>query len=122
MTAVGADNGHTEPRDPDALRAEIARTRDELGATVEALAAKADVKARAHESVEHAKVRVREGVAQAKVTAVYAGRELRADPVGQLKVATDKARRSITTNPSPWAVAAAFIALAVFVGYRRRRR
>jgi hypothetical protein len=122
MTAVESHNGHGTPTDPDALRAEIARTRSQLGETVEALAAKADVKARAQESVEQAKLRVRESVEQAKVAAVYAGRELKADPVGQLRVATVKARRSMTTNPSPWAVAAAFIALAVFVGYRRRTR
>lgn len=122
MTAVESHNGHSTPTDPDALRAEIERTRSQLGQTVEALAAKADVKARAHETVEQAKLRVRESVEQAKVSAVYAGRELKADPVGQLRVATVKVRRSVTTNPSPWAVAAAFIALAVFVGYRRRRR
>lgn len=131
MTAVESHNGHTTPSDPDALRAEIERTRAQLGETVEALAAKADVKARAqetvdqakaraHESVEQAKVRVRDGVEQAKVNAVYVGRELRADPVGQLRVATVRTRRSIATHPAPWAVAAAFIALAVFVGYRRR--
>ncbi|GAA3453378.1 DUF3618 domain-containing protein [Dactylosporangium matsuzakiense] len=38
--------------DPDALRAEIARTRAELGATVEALAAKADVKGRARAAAD----------------------------------------------------------------------
>ncbi|MFI5909743.1 DUF3618 domain-containing protein [Dactylosporangium sp. NPDC051541] len=45
MTADGRVN------DPDALRAEIVRTRAELGATVEALAAKADVTGRAKAAV-----------------------------------------------------------------------
>jgi hypothetical protein len=40
------------------LRAEIKQTRAELGETVQALAAKADVKARAKEQVEHTKQRV----------------------------------------------------------------
>jgi hypothetical protein len=52
-------NGHSAPLDVAALRAEIAQTRADLGATVEALAAKADVKARAQEAVADAKLRVR---------------------------------------------------------------
>jgi hypothetical protein len=48
------------PVDPETLRAEIRRTRAELGETVQALAAKADVKARARESVSQARQRVRE--------------------------------------------------------------
>ncbi|BCJ47423.1 hypothetical protein GCM10010168_17810 [Actinoplanes ianthinogenes] len=51
--------------DPDQLRAEIEQTRAELGETVEALAAKTDVKARVREEVATAKDRV----AQAASTA-----------------------------------------------------
>jgi len=43
----------------DALRAEIRRTRADLGETVQALAAKADVKARAREHVEQTRQQVR---------------------------------------------------------------
>jgi dsDNA-specific endonuclease/ATPase MutS2 len=50
------------PGDVAGLRREIEQTRTELGATVEALAAKADVKARLHESAEDAKAQVREKV------------------------------------------------------------
>lgn len=49
------------------LRAEIKQTRAELGETVQALAAKADVKARAKDQVEIAKVRAREVVATSPV-------------------------------------------------------
>jgi Protein of unknown function (DUF3618) len=52
MTAGETGNsgsGHAPPDDPEALLAEIDRTRQELGDTVEALAAKADVKARAQQ-------------------------------------------------------------------------
>ena len=49
---MSASNGHRPtPTEPDALRAEIARTRMELGETVSALAAKVDVKSRAQEKV-----------------------------------------------------------------------
>ena len=47
------------------LRAEIKQTRADLGETVQALAAKADVKARALDQVEHARKRARETVAAA---------------------------------------------------------
>jgi hypothetical protein len=43
--------------DPDLIRADIERTRRELGVTVEALLARADVKARARERVEDARRR-----------------------------------------------------------------
>jgi hypothetical protein len=46
------------PTEPEELRQEIAQTRAELGATVEALAHKADVKARAHETAEEVRERV----------------------------------------------------------------
>jgi hypothetical protein len=50
----------TGPRDPDLIRQDIAATREELGAAVEALAAKADVKARAREKFGKASTRMRE--------------------------------------------------------------
>ncbi|MEV6349447.1 DUF3618 domain-containing protein [Actinoplanes sp. NPDC051851] len=51
-------NGSKAKPDLVALRAEIQRTRADLGETVQALAARADVKARAREQVEHARQRV----------------------------------------------------------------
>jgi dsDNA-specific endonuclease/ATPase MutS2 len=55
---------NSPPSDVDGLRREIEQTRTELGATVEALAARADVKARLHETAEDAKARVRERVSE----------------------------------------------------------
>jgi hypothetical protein len=46
-----------ETRSPEAIRADIDETRRELGDTVEALAEKTDVKARAHERVEEVKAK-----------------------------------------------------------------
>jgi hypothetical protein len=54
-----------EKPDVETLRAEIRQTRAELGETVQALAAKADVKARAKEQVEQTKQRVRAQAAEA---------------------------------------------------------
>lgn len=55
-----SDDPPPEPTDADQLRGEIAETRDDLGDTVEALAAKADVKAHARETVEEQRVRAQE--------------------------------------------------------------
>ena len=57
------------------LRAEIKQTRAELGETVQALAAKADVKARAKEQVEVARERALETVRtnQVPIAIVVAG-------------------------------------------------
>lgn len=48
------------PAEVEDLRAEIAQIRQELGETVEELAARADVKARLHDRAEAAKAEVRE--------------------------------------------------------------
>jgi predicted phage gp36 major capsid-like protein len=58
----GTSNGKPNVQ---ALRDEIARTRAELGETVQALAAKADVKARAKEQVEQTKQKVKAQAAEA---------------------------------------------------------
>jgi hypothetical protein len=58
--------------DTEALRAEIRQTRAELGETVQALAAKADVKARVRRSATHTAERAKENRVQlaAAATAV----------------------------------------------------
>ncbi|WP_028812669.1 DUF3618 domain-containing protein [Streptomyces flavidovirens] len=54
---------------PDELRAQVARTREELGRTVEALAAKADVKAQAQQKAARVKGMVQDKAAHALHTA-----------------------------------------------------
>jgi type VI protein secretion system component VasF len=60
-------------QETEALRREIERTRAELGATVEALSHKADVKTQAREKVEHAKQNVQSQARQRPVGQVAAG-------------------------------------------------
>ena len=111
----------TPPGKPDVrtLRADIEQTRAELGETVQALAAKADVKARAKEQVEYTKQRVRDQVAVAtgrvKETATQYGHTV-------AEQAQDTGER-VKRNPVPIAaVAAAAVALvAILVVIRRRR-
>jgi hypothetical protein len=50
------------PTDPDQLRGEIAEAREELGETVAALAAKADVRGRAKDKAHEQKARARANV------------------------------------------------------------
>jgi Tfp pilus assembly protein FimV len=79
-----SDKNGGAPAKPDveALRAEIKQTRAELGETVQALAAKADVKARAKEQVEQTKQRVKAQAAEATTkvrdAAAQAGERVRA--------------------------------------------
>jgi hypothetical protein len=124
MTATESkSNGHVAPSDPAALREEIARTRAGLGETVEALAAKADVKARAqeavHTSVAAAKLRMREGVEQVAVNAAYAGRELRTHPRQTVQLTLHRMVESVRERPAPWVVASGLLVLVALVGYRK---
>jgi len=126
MTATdskNSHNGHAAPADPEALRQEIARTRTGLGETVEALAAKADVKARAQEavstSVTAAKLRMREGVEQVAVNAAYASRELRTRPRQTMERSLQRMVQSVRDRPAPWVVASGLLVLAALIGYRK---
>jgi hypothetical protein len=74
------------------LRQDIVQTRAELGATVEALAARADVRARVRETAEEAKLRVRRSAQEA------------------------------AHSPVPWAVLIAAAAFVVLKRTRRRSR
>jgi LPS O-antigen subunit length determinant protein (WzzB/FepE family) len=49
-------------KDKDLIRAQIARTRDEMGAIIDAIAYKADVQARAKDRVSDAVDRVKDAV------------------------------------------------------------
>jgi len=106
------------PTKPEALRREIEQTRAELGETVEALAARADVKARAHEAVDDVKQRARDaaGEARAQVRGVV---DMVAYQVGKQRerVATLSPR----TRMALTVVAASVIALLVVRTVRSRR-
>jgi cobalamin biosynthesis Mg chelatase CobN len=139
-------NGSSKP-DVDALKADIKQTRAQLGETVQALAAKADVKARAKEQVEQTKQRVKAQAADAtgkmRDAALLAGERVRqaaaqatASARGTATQATDKVRESgalekaqgagdqVRRNPVPFAavLAAAVVVVGVILVVRGRRR
>lgn len=94
MTQKNGSSAASGKPDVEALRTEIAQTRAELGETVQALAAKADVKARAKEQVEQTKQKVKAQAAEAGQRA----RDAAAVASGRVRTvadqATDKARES----------------------------
>ncbi|NJP33903.1 DUF3618 domain-containing protein [Micromonospora thermarum] len=101
--------GNGRGSDTEALREEIRRTRVELGETVEALAAKADVKKRLKSSTEQAKERMRE---QAAMT------------VARVRGQARQRGERVRGNPAPFAAlaAGALAAAVVLMIVRGRRR
>jgi ElaB/YqjD/DUF883 family membrane-anchored ribosome-binding protein len=91
-----------ETRSPEEIRRDIEATREELGDTVEALAAKADVKAQARERVDSVKEQARGKVEDLKGKAQSATPE---DAQAQAQVVAEKARQ----NPLPFAVGGALV-------------
>jgi hypothetical protein len=99
--AVSAQVGAVTTDDPRQLRAEIERTRLELGETVAALAEKTDVKARAKEKVAE----VRHQVSEKGTELVGRARESSPDGAGS---AVDRLREKAQENPLAVAALAAF--------------
>ena len=90
------------PDDPQQLRADIERTREDLGDTVAALAEKTDVKARARDKVAE----VRETINQRRTELV--GRARESSPDGASSAAT-QVRAKAQENPIHTAAIAAFV-------------
>jgi hypothetical protein len=65
--------GEKPPSDPEHVRQEIEETREDLGDTVEALAAKADVKARTQERAEELGQQARENPTPLAIGGAVAG-------------------------------------------------
>jgi len=83
---------HLEPYDPNAaLRNQIVRTRADLGDTLQELASRADVKARAREAVADAKVRAKQAV---RSRVMHLGRRSKGAASSGATRMTDLGRRS----------------------------
>jgi hypothetical protein len=104
------------PTDREELRTEIAQTRSDLGETVEALAGKADVKARAKHAAGEAAVHAKQKLSAATDRAAQA-----ADAVAETAVSAKDQLPPQARRPLPWAVlgAAAVVAGLVVVLVRR---
>jgi hypothetical protein len=128
MTTQRSDPAATG--DPAAIRADIERTRAELGETVQALAGKADVKARAQDAAHAAKERAQQKVVDVghavQETAVEAGhvvQELVHEKVAEAGHAVQEVGYAVRRRPAPAAFALAGLAAAVtglIMMWRRR--
>ena len=109
-------------RDPAEIRADIDKSREELGETVEALAAKTDVKAQAQARVEGVKEQARAKVESVKERVGSSGSDGdAADGSSSLNQAVEQARATASANPVQTAAAAAFtagIAIGLILGRR----
>lgn len=106
------------PPTVEQLRAEIAHTRIELGETVQALAAKADVKARLHETADEAKARARVRLHTAAADARLAA----AEAPERAQALALRTRESVRRNPKPYAIAVGAVVLLVVVSRWLRSR
>lgn len=131
--AVGDHANAVKSDDIAAIRADIVEARAELGDTVEALAAKADVKARAKDAAETAKERIAETAETAKTRVtetVSTGAHLvqeRAEELSAKAKADPRVRRVVSeVRQRPVAIASAVavgvIVLAIATVLRRRSR
>jgi Protein of unknown function (DUF3618) len=114
------------PDNLQALTEEIERTRTELGETVEALAAKADVKARAQEKAGDAKQAILDAGGRVKdqvtgVTAQAAAAVWKRTPE-PVRRAAKRAADSARGRPAPLAAAVGAVLLVGALIARRRRR
>jgi Protein of unknown function (DUF3618) len=116
----------TPPSDPQALRAEIDQTRADLGETVEALAAKTDVKARAKQAaseatdtIEHS---VRAALDHATNVATTVADDARSTVAGVRESASEVDVHAAVRNPLTVGAIAIGIATAVVVYLAVRRR
>ena len=98
-----------EPRSPEEIRATIEETREQLGDTVEALAAKTDVKARARDRFTATK----ENVGQIKDDVVTKARQATPESA---EAGIAQASAKVKEQPLPFAALAAFTA-GVLVGW-----
>jgi hypothetical protein len=100
-------------RTPEEIQADIERTREQLGDTVEALAAKTDVKARAQERVEEIKgnLKTKADAATSKAKSATAAS---AQQSGQQIV------EKVRANPAPFVLGGAVL-LAFLIGRRSAR-
>jgi hypothetical protein len=110
---------NTPPQSAEALTAEIEKTRQELGQTVEALAAKADVKARAQHRATEVAGNLR-GRARATVEKARAGAHSAKDKVAE-HGPTAQSTRDVRVYSVTVATAAGALLLA-WLTVRRRRR
>lgn len=118
-TASRTDAAPAPPDDPQELEREIERTREQLGETVELLAAKADVKTRAQAKATELSERIKAKAGQARQKAAARGGSVR----GQLAGTTAATQKRVTAAATPvWEATPGPVRQAVAKGASIARR
>ncbi|MFE2416357.1 DUF3618 domain-containing protein [Streptomyces hokutonensis] len=126
MTQDTPHTGDEAALSTEELREQVEATREELGETVEALAAKADVKARAQDKAHAVKQQVGEKTAQAEAhlrntatNVIHVVQDKTPEPVREK---AGQGLQAVRANRAPLlAVAGAFIALLLIRRSRKHR-
>jgi chromosome segregation ATPase len=117
--------GRTERKSADELQDDIDQTREELGETIEALAAKTDVKAQAKERIDTAKKELSDKAAHIKQTVGSKTDDLTAKAKDaspeSAGAGAQQLRSRVHRRPLPFVAAGAFL-LGLAVGVTLRRR
>jgi uncharacterized protein YdbL (DUF1318 family) len=113
MSTAAEHDDTEETRTPEQIRADIEETREEVGDTVEALAAKTDVKAQARAKADEIKANARAKADELKAKAQSSTPDS-AQQGGQQVVTT------VRENPAPFVLGAAVL-VAFLIGRRTAR-
>lgn len=111
------DNGR---RSPEQIREDIEQTRVELGDTVEALAAKTDVKAQARSKVDDTKQRARDRIEAVREKVTHSGNGSPAGAGPDPSAVQQRVRQAAAENPVAVRLLCAFAA-GVLVGVLVKR-
>jgi hypothetical protein len=118
-TTSQAGAASAAPDDPQELEREIERTREQLGETVELLAAKADVKRRAQAKATELSERIKTKAGQARQKAAARGDSVR----GQLAGTTATAQKRVMAAATPvWEATPEPVRQAVAEGARTAKQ
>ncbi|MBT2449785.1 DUF3618 domain-containing protein [Streptomyces sp. ISL-43] len=122
MTTAGLVGNKSIPTTQE-FRRQVARTREELGRTVAALASKADAAVRAQEKTASVKKQVAQVTGRLRKTATYVGRLVEDENPDSVRA---KARRAAATargtDRTAWVAAGSVLAAALLVRRTRRAR
>ena len=109
-----------DDRTADEIEADIAETRDRLAESVDALAAKVDVKAQAREKVDEAKAQAKEKVDEATARAKNKTGQAKEQVVVTSRSLVDRFKAA--SRPVQIAIGAAPLALLILIIVRRSNR
>ena len=110
----------TAQRDPDAIREEINRTREDMGETLDALSAKLDVKGQAKAKADQAKTQAKAKADQAKAHAQTVVSQAKGQTQTLVSQARERAQAVYRRQPAA-VIAGAGAALAIIAGLVFRR-